>query len=243
MQQRQDRFSVKAFDCWPDGRIKPNALMQYMQEAAARHAEQLGFGLADLDKCSCLWVLANLRMEIARFPGWGDCVIITTWPSGSTRATASREFIGTGPDGAELFRAASEWMILDQHSGRPKSVTRLGLNLPQNGPSVLSSKPSRLQPLDQYTTVHSLRVPFSALDFNGHVNNTEYVRWALDGIYDNLGNLPGPRSLQVTYLAEVFARDEVEILVRDDGDGYVHALVRKAGPTPGANAFLMRIRR
>lgn len=241
MQQREDRFTVNAFDCRPDGRIKPNALMQYMQEAAARHAEQLGFGFADLDKSGCFWVLANLRIEIARWPKWGDGVTIKTWPSGSTRATASREFIGVDPDGGELFRATSEWMILDKHSGRPKSITRLGLNLPQNGPRVLSAESSRLQPLDEYTTVHSLRVPFSALDFNGHVNNTEYVRWALDGIYDKLGNLPEIHSLQVTYLAEVFERDEVEILVRDDSDGYIHAVVRRSGPAPGANAFLMRI--
>jgi len=243
MQQREDRFTVNAFDCRTDGRIKPNALMQYLQEAAARHAEQLGFGFGDLDKYSCFWVLANLQLEIASLPKWGDCVAIRTWPSGSTRATASREFLGAGPDGEELFRAASEWMILDKHSGRPKSITRLGLNLPQPGPKLLPTEQPRLQPLDEYTRVYALRVPFSALDFNGHVNNTEYVRWALDGLHDKLGNLPEMHSLQVTYLAEVFERDEVEILVRDDGDGYVHALVRRSGPAPLANVFLMRVRR
>jgi hypothetical protein len=134
-------------------------------------------------------------------------------------------------------------MILDKHSGRPKSITRLGLNLPHAGPRALSTEPCRLQPRDEYTAVSTLRVPFSALDFNGHVNNTEYVRWALDGLHDKLGNLPEVHSLQVTYLAEVFERDEVEVLVQDDGDEYIHALLRRSGPAPVSNVFLMRVRR
>ncbi len=75
---REDRFVVRMYDCRPDGRIKINALMQYMQEAAAGHAEQLGVGFRDLDRRGCLWVLVNLRLEMAATPRWADPLIITT---------------------------------------------------------------------------------------------------------------------------------------------------------------------
>lgn len=235
---REDCFIIRMYDCRPDGRIKANALMQYMQEAAACHAEQLGFGFRDLERRGCLWVLVNLRIEMTHTPRWGDELIVATWPSGHTRAIASREFIGRAPDGREFFRAASDWMILDRHSGRPKNLDRLDLSLPHSGLKALTTTPTRLQPAEAYAPVCTLRVPFSALDFNGHVNNTEYVRWAFDAVQQKLGDTPEVRTIQLTYLAEVFEGDEIELLVRS-GDGSAGACIRKC--RDGANAFVMEM--
>ncbi len=240
MDAREDRFLVEAFDCRPDGFIKPNALMQYLQEAAARHAEQLGVGFADLDRQDCFWVLANFRLELTAPPRWRDAVTVRTWPSGFTRLIASREFLGQNADGRDLFRASSDWMILDKHSSRPKNLERLDLHLPPTGPKVLSTVLSRLRPAEAYTPAGALSVPFSSLDFNGHVNNTEYVRWALDGVYRRLGRRPPLRTLQVTYTAEAFEGDEIEVLVAVHNDTSLHILARKAGLTD-ANVFLMEI--
>jgi medium-chain acyl-[acyl-carrier-protein] hydrolase len=240
MDPREDRFIVEAFDCRTDGLIKPNALMQYLQEAAARHAEQLGVGFADLDRRDCFWVLVNFRLELTAPPRWRDAVTVRTWPSGFTRLIASREFLGQNADGREFFRASSDWMILDKHSSRPKNLERLDLHLPPTGPKVLSTVLSRLRPAEAYTPAGALSVPFSSLDFNGHVNNTEYVRWALDGAYRRLGRRPPLRTLQVTYTAEAFEGDEIEVLVAAHNDTSLHILERKAGNTD-ASVFLMEI--
>jgi medium-chain acyl-[acyl-carrier-protein] hydrolase len=241
MNSREDRFIVEAFDCRPDGFIKPNALMQYLQEAAARHAEQLGVGFADLERWDCFWVLVNLRIEMAGTLKWGDCLTIRTWPSGFTRLVASREFLGVGPDGREIFRAASEWMILDKHGSRPKNLSRLDLNLPPAGLKVLTTELCRLRPAEAYAKAGTISVPFSALDFNGHVNNTEYVRWALDGLHRRLGRSPVIRSVQATYTAEVFEGDEIEILVAAHGDTPMHILERKSNGPADTNVFLMEV--
>ena len=192
-----------------------------------------------MERRGCLWVLVNLRIEIARTPKWQDRMIVRTWPSGCKRLVASREFAGRSPDGLELFRATSDWMILDKHSGRPKNLDRLDLHLPQDGPKVLAADLTRLKPVEAYTAICTLRVPYSALDFNGHVNNTEYVRWALDAIHQRLGSLPDIHTMQLTYLAEVFAGDEIDLLVAADGDGCVRSCTRRSGDGP--NAFLMEI--
>ncbi len=241
MDSHEDRFRVAAFDCRPDGVLKPNVLMQYLQESAARHAEQLGFGFADLDRQDCFWVLANLRIQITDTPRWRDCLTVRTWPSGFTRLAATREFIGENADGRELFRAASEWMILDKHTSRPRNLSRLNLNLPPTGLKVLDTDLGRLRPAPVYTKACTVSVPFSALDFNGHVNNTEYVRWALDGLHREHGDCPVIRSARMTYLAEVFEGDEIEILVGAKEDRPLHILARQAGRTLEANVFLMEI--
>jgi acyl-CoA thioesterase FadM len=162
MDPREDRFIVEAFDCRPDGCVKPNALLQYLQEAAARHAEQLGVGFADLSQWDCFWVLLNLRLEMTDTPRWRECLTIRTWPSGCTRLTAAREFVGAAADGRELFRAASEWMILDKNSSRPRNLSRMDLNLPPTGRKVLGTELRRLQRMPApYTNGGTISVPFS----------------------------------------------------------------------------------
>jgi medium-chain acyl-[acyl-carrier-protein] hydrolase len=241
MLQREDAFTVKAFDCRPDGGMKVNALMQYLQEAAACHAEQLGFGFADMSQRNCLWVLANLRLEISREPQWMDRLTIRTWPSGHTRLAATREFVGTATDGSELFRAGSEWMVLDRQSSRPQNLVRFGLNLPQTGLKALSMPLHRLKPAEGCVRTYCLQVPFSALDFNGHVNNTEYVRWALDGLSLQRDPLSQIHAAHVTYLAEAFQGDEIEVLVSPAINGRVSILERKCQGPAGTDVCLLEI--
>jgi hypothetical protein len=62
-------------------------------------------------------------------------------------------------------------------------LEKLDLRLPPSAPKVLSTALARLHPAPAYTPSYTVSVPFSSLDFNGHVNNTEYVRWALDGLH------------------------------------------------------------
>lgn len=232
-------LTVRASDCHPDGQMKPYALMQCLQEAAACHAEDLGVGFADLQRRNGLWVLANMRLEIARLPRWNERLAVKTWPSGFTRLIATREFIGAAEDGGERFRAASEWMILDKRSGRPKNLTRLELDLPAAGPKALTSELRRLRPSGAYETALTLRVPYSALDFNGHVNNTEYVRWAFDALHEKgLAGTP-VRSLQMTYLAEAFQGDEIVVLVQPHDDRSVQVVQRRTRES--VDVFVMDI--
>lgn len=241
MEHREDRFTVKAFDCQPDGHIKPNVLMQYLQESAARHAEQLGVGFDALGQRDCFWVLAHLRLESASMPRWGDVMTIRTWPSGCTRVAATREFVGVDCEERELFRATSEWMILDRRTGRLKNLARLELDLPADGPKALAAELQRLQPADDYVRAGVLQVPFSSLDFNGHVNNTEYIRWGIDGLYQTHRHMPPIRAIQATYLAEAFAGDEIEIWVAPAREGLIRIREQKSDAPAGANVFLMEI--
>ncbi|MHC4594502.1 MAG: acyl-ACP thioesterase domain-containing protein, partial [Planctomycetota bacterium] len=153
---------VKTYECQADRNIKMFSLMQYLQEVAALHAEQLGFGFGRLNEIDGYWVLSNLRVQIARLPKWNDTVVIKTWPSGYTRLIATREFVGRDQDDCELFRAGSQWMVLDKQNNRPKNLFHLDLNLPKTGPKAISGKLKRLEPQNNYSQVERVRVPYSS---------------------------------------------------------------------------------
>ena len=50
MKVKEEKFRVRTFECQADGSINIFSLMQYLQEAAAGHAEELGFGFDRLNE-------------------------------------------------------------------------------------------------------------------------------------------------------------------------------------------------
>ena len=236
---REDKFTVKTYECQVDGNIKIASLMQYLQEVAALHAEQLGLGLGRLNEIHGYWVLSNVRIEIARLPKWNDAVVIKTWPSGYTRLIAAREFVGRDQDDGELFRAGSQWMVLDKKNNRPKNLFHLGLSLPKTGPKAIPGKLKRLEPQNSYSQVERVRVPYSSIDLNGHVNNTEYVRGGIDALTRAFKLKGSIRFVHATYLSEVFEGDQLDLLVSRSKSGRFSVLVRRAGDE--SNVYVMEI--
>ena len=234
---REDKFIVRTYECQSNGNIKICALMQYLQEIASVHADELGFGNTWLNEINGYWVLSNIRVEINLLPKWNDEVIIRTWPSGNTRLIATREFVGKEGEGRELFRASSEWTILNKDTNRPKNLSGLNMNSLAVGPKVIEKEIERLKPIDDYAQVGQVSVPYSSIDLNGHVNNTEYVRWGIDAIRAKFQFEGDIRSLQVTYLAEVFMDDRLDLLVSADSNRVYYVLGRKSDETN--NVFLM----
>ena len=236
---REEKITIRTYECGADGTVKIASLMQLMQEAAALHAEQLGFGREKMDGLDGYWVLSNVRVEIAGLPKWREEVTIRTWPSGYSRLIASREFIGADRNGRELLRAGTEWMVLDKQRGRPKNLFHLDLALPRTGTKALQGELGRLEPFENGMVVDRMRVGRSAIDLNGHVNNTEYIRWGIDALSSQFKLACPIRCVQATYLSEVFEADELDLLVSGGAGGRFQALARKAGSQ--TNVFVMDV--
>ena len=239
MKVREEKFKVKSYECRPDGNIKTACLMQYLQEAAALHAEELGFGVDSLNKINSYWILSNLRIEIKSLPKWNDEITVKTWPSGHTRSIATREFVAKNQNDCELFKAGSQWMVLNKQSNRPKNVFRLDLSLPKTEEKALSEELVRLESQDDYSEVDRISVPYSSIDLNGHVNNTEYVRWGIDALRKAFKFEVEIRSMHATYLSEVFEDDELDLLLSQNNNGHFCVLARKSDEK--SNVYLMEI--
>lgn len=239
MEAKEEKFRIRTYECCVDGKIKIFSLMQYLQEVAALHAEQLGLGFDKLSEMNGYWVLSNIRIEISRLPGREDQVTLKTWPSGYSRTIATREFVGKDQNGSELFRAGSEWMVLNKETNRLKNLFKLDLNLPKTGVKALPDELKRLEPNGDYHQVDVIHVPRSSIDLNRHVNNTEYVRWGIDALSRTFKINENICNVQTTYLSEVFEGDKLDLLVNSIASGHFGVLGRKSGTE--INVFLMEV--
>jgi hypothetical protein len=126
----------------------------------------------------------------------------------------------------------------DSRAGRPRNLFRLGLSLPKTGIKALPDELKRLEPMNEYNQAGQVLVPYSAIDLNGHVNNTEYVRWGMDALRREC-KIENVRCVQATYLSEVFEGDELDMLVSNGAGEKFGILGRKSGTE--TNVFLMEV--
>ncbi len=134
-------------------------------------------------------------------------------------------------------------MVINKQTNRLKNLFKLDLNLPKAGVKALPDELKRLDPNEDYRVgavrEPPVRVPRSAIDLNGHVNNTEYVRWGMDALRRTFKLKEKIRSVQATYLSEVFEGDEMDLLATSRANGQFGVLGRKSGTD--SNVFLMEI--
>ena len=78
----EETFTIRHTEVTREGAVRIDTIFDYMQEAAANHAANLGCGLAALEKRGMMWVLSRLKLSIRRTPRLGEVVTVSTWPSG-----------------------------------------------------------------------------------------------------------------------------------------------------------------
>jgi acyl-ACP thioesterase len=236
MVEKRSVFTVATYHCNREGALQLHSLMHQLQEVASRHAEELGVGRKWMEREGFYWVLVNFKMDILKHPMYGETVILKTWPSGWDMLKAFRDFQGEDLKGNILFRATSDWMVIDRKTLTPRTTKELHFDFPSSQDRNIRDM-VRKKPLPDMVEVSRIRVPYSAIDMNGHVNNTEYVRWGVDGLRASYFTDREIDGFTISFIAEVFQDEELVISRKDMGDGRV--LISGSKGEGGKTAFAM----
>ncbi len=203
------RFTVRAYESDATGRLRTDSLLNYLQEAASVHAEELGAGIVELFRQNLTWVISRYHIKLFRYPRWKNTVELTTWPCGHQGLFALREFELKDEKGAPLAAATSSWMLIDLKTKRPVlPAERLG-PYPKDPRRALASSFDSLPVLDQADLERSFSVRMSDLDWNRHVNHVVYISWALETASPGFLESHRPAEVEVDFRGEAFYGDTV----------------------------------
>jgi len=243
MMQFEKEYRIHVYETGPDGNLNLYSLFNYLQDIASDHAIRLGFGSNDLMRDNRFWVLSRIYAEITSLPKWEDSIIVKTWPNGTDKLFALRNFDVSFPDGRHIASATSSWLILDiktRKVQRPDSILAKfypDLN-PNHSPIRYASK---LEPATEENLSSRLfRIGVNDLDINLHTNNVKYLTWVSDTYNLEFVLKNHPRSAEINYLAESQFDEEVVINTMKDkmnGSFYNHSIIRTSD-----NRELCRIR-
>ncbi len=197
-------YPVQLFDLAPDARIRSYTLFNYLQDAAGRHADELGFGLRQLRDSDLSWVLARIRFRMDEFPEYGDILRITTYPSGFDRLFAYRQFrLESALSGKFFGVAGSAWLTLNPENFRPVSPAKYlsGLDHRVHDGEIYFQGDTLGKIRNDSETVLPLehRISAAQIDYNRHLNNAYYAMFAEDWLGEKTQSLVRMQEIQVNF--------------------------------------------
>ncbi len=233
--QLKKEYKVHVYETGTDGKLNLFSLFNYFQDIASLHAVKLGYGRDDLLKNDCFWVLSRMYAEIAELPAWDETLIVTTWPRGTEKLFALRDYEACYPDGRPVAAASSSWLVVHKTT---RKIQRPDNNLKDYNSDFplkrsLQRNASKLEPASGESQILSeSRVKTSDLDINLHTNNVNYIKWVIDSYDLEFIRKHAPYSVEINYLSESHYNDDIIIRVSGDNEGfYYHSVVRSIDDT------------
>jgi acyl-ACP thioesterase len=185
-------------------------MFSFMQESAGRHADALGVSIHHLHSENYTWLLSRLKIKIYSYPGWNSRIRIRTWPSGTRRLFALRDFELAGDDDHVVAAAVSAWLVLDIQKRRPVRISPFAERLkPIEGDHILPDSLDKLPVADDCEHEKNFIVRHRDLDINQHVNNVSFVEWVLESVPPVVPKTSVPAELEINFLAEAFYEDRI----------------------------------
>jgi medium-chain acyl-[acyl-carrier-protein] hydrolase len=225
-----EEVEIHSYDVDFERKITIESLLKYCQEAAWNHAEHLGVGYSHLRQRGQLWMLSRLALAVHSYPEWGQRVAVRTWPCGTKSLLALRDFELLDAQGHPMAAATSSWLVFDQQTRRPLRLEPiLGSVRILPDRRALGYDAEKLTATEIPSSSATIKVKYSDLDLNDHVNNSTYTRWIIDSYPLEFHRAHWIRNLTINFLAELDGRDTVELSTVELKDlCFTHSIRRQA---------------
>ncbi len=231
MQLPQKTFIVKQcelyesdFDC--NRQVKPLRVMQIMQDVATEHAKKLNVGWNTLHANSLLWVLSKVKINFCKkITDTTRGFTLYTWPLSPNRLYSERCFVAVDAQGEQLFSATTLWTLIDFNTRRIVSAERMNDFFHGEYDTARSDTDNNFQNVrfnDEFEFCYEKTIRRSDLDLNGHVNNTNYVTFAMDVLPQDAQI----SALEIVYRKELKFGDVVEVYCKREQNFVIVAGLR-----------------
>jgi len=219
------RYPVHYYDC--DGQLHATlpAFLRWFEDLALLQSEDYGVGIAFYEKEQVAWLLSRWDIRLHRQLRHREEADILTQPMAMRRFLANRRYAVTGPTGAPVAEADSQWVYVNTARKRPARIpeeifSRYGVagdveDLPA------PAAPAAVERVDEQ---REFSVRMSDIDSNGHVNNIRYVEWALEALPQDVLHECTVSRLRVHYRKEMrYGGDVLARTQLERGEGIITA--------------------
>ncbi len=212
-------FHTSTYEADFRNRLRLSSILNYMQEVAARNADQLGFGYQDFQHKGLFWVLSRVKILIHDIPLIGESITVETWPKNLSSLFALRDFNFYNDSGAPCGKATTAWIIMNQSTRRPlRPETLMRDTSWAEGVHAIQEVPGRLESPGNLQKVNDITAAYSDIDVNQHINNVKYVEYILDSFSQKELSDLEIHEFQINFLMEGLFGDHIIINKGLSGD-------------------------
>lgn len=175
-------IKIDSYMVGPEWTLRPAYQLKLQQEVGERHFATGGLGYETLMQEGLVFVLTRLQTAILRAPRLNETVRLQTWHRQSVGAQFFRCYRFLSEQGDPLIESVSAFTLVDpvEHKLlRPTAFDRFDV-VGQSHTVTHCADPARLRLPADMPLVGTHTIRRSEIDFNGHLNNTEYAELLCD---------------------------------------------------------------
>lgn len=177
-------YKVNLNDIGAGNLLTNHALLSYLEDIAAMHSEEVGFGVNNMNETGLTWVLLQWKLSILKRIPFGSLFTIRTWARYTKKFYSYRDFEVLDASGNIIAVATSKWTLVNISKNSLEKITdeMISLYNPENknvfGELELEKLvlPTQLEPTYHFT------IPRTYIDVNGHVHNLNYLTLAYEAL-------------------------------------------------------------
>lgn len=198
---------VRYSEVGADGELTLEALMDYFQDCATFHSEEVGFGVEYLMKEKKGWVLLSWQIEIKRYPKFGEKIAVSTKAYDFKRSFGYRNLMMQDENGEYVALANSVWLYMDLEKMMPDRVEQAQVDAYTLEEKFSMDYPPTKIKLPEVVVEEGKPIVIGShqIDTNGHVNNVEYLRMACEAV----GKVPKTHNFRAEYKKSAMLGDTV----------------------------------
>lgn len=216
---------IASYECSADLLLKPECFLHMCQEMAESHASTLDFGYDWAIRSGIIWVELSGDFEFTRRPRWKEIVTLRTNTGKASPLQAHRFVEMTDSDGNVLAKADLYWALIDINTRRLVPLKRTSLNLDDlSEPIITSAMPDMPADTPEQSSSATLISSRRDIDFNGHINNSAYLIWALDTLPADISPTGEPVRIRIAFKHESHANQPISIAHVVKGNRSAHSL-------------------
>lgn len=223
-------YPIHTYEADANGNATFAAIFRFLQDAAATHAMNAGYGLGDLMENASLWVLSRFLYRCGRTPKWPETLLVETWPTGTEGVFALRDWLVSDEERKTVATATSGWVVIDVEKRTPVRVERVVKRMDVVVDRHLFERNAAKVPLlEGEAPLYRTRATFTDMDLNHHVNATRYVEWMLEGLPDGFRESGNELSeIEINFNGECRSGDELVVLARESGTAgeFLHSVAK-----------------
>ena len=226
-------IKISSFDAGKDRRIKLSSILRLQQEVGELHLSSAGIPYKRLYDEGIVFIASRLSVRIKRAPVLGEDVVLRTWNRDSIAAQFYRCYQIFDGNGGILTEGISSFVMINPVTRRllrPTEFDRFNVP-PQPERTVAIPDPPKLSLPAEMPLAGSRLVRYSEIDYNLHLNNTNYADFITDFMP---GGMEGRviSGFSVSFLGELHEGDEVSVCALTDGSDVFYR-----GRSGGRTAF------
>ncbi len=209
------------------GRMSIPALGDCMLDIAGLHANEIAWGIDQLQRGGLTRVVAGMKFQIYRMPKIDSRFKIETHVSGYSRISTQRDFLAFDDNG-KIAEVSSEWLIINMENRRPVFISDYVPQLEEVciKEGALPKFKHLRQGKADVTERYQRRILYSDIDINRHLYSMRYLQMALDTFDINCLAESAIKEIDVNFISEVLFGETVNVVRHSEGDVHQVEMMR-----------------